>query len=148
MTLDEIVDVLALAAPFVTLDKEHLKLIGFVSEVIEFDADQIVVSEGDSAKGAYILVSGTLQSEHAGLNKPSERISAPGTAIGELALLVEQPRPATIKAVSKSTMLFVPRQHFKRLLENYPDLAQKVSDQIKHAMQKYVSALGQVQINQ
>lgn len=148
MTLDQIVDVLALAAPFVTLDKEHLKLIGFVSEVKEYEADAVVVEEGDSAKGAFILVSGTLQAEHSGINRPAEKISAAGSAIGELALLVEQPRPATIRAVSKSTLLFVPRQHFKRLLENYPDLAQKVSDQIKHAMQKYVGALGQVNINQ
>ena len=143
MSLDEIVEILALAAPFVTLDKEQLKLIGFVSEEMHLVADQVLIGEGDVAAGAYILVNGTLSAHHEGGHR-SETMNAPGTAIGELALLVEQPRSATITATSDAHILFVPRQHFKRLLENYPELARKVTDQVKHSMQNYVSALSRV----
>ena len=143
MSLDEIAEILALAAPFVTLDKEQLKLIGFVSEELHLAADEILIGEGDLAAGAYILVEGELSASHAGAQH-AETMSAPGTAIGELALLVDQPRPATITAMSEALILFVPRQHFKRLLENYPDLARKVTDQVKHSMQNYVSALSRV----
>lgn len=145
MSLDEIVKTLSLAAPFVTLDKEQLKLIAFVSEEVALSPDQVLVGEGEVAKGAYVLIEGELQANHTGAQH-HETISAPGTAIGELALLVEQPRPATISALSEAKLLFVPRQHFKRLLDNYPDLAQKVSDQIKHSMQNYVRALEKIRV--
>jgi len=142
MSLDEITAILRLADPFQTLSDEQLKLISFVSDTRKLAADEILFSEGAIADGAYILVSGALQSSHDGANSVGPLIREQGTTFGELALIVNKPRPATVTALQNSELVFVPRSHFKRLIENYPDLATKVADRIKLSISKYVQAIG------
>ncbi|MGZ6994894.1 MAG: cyclic nucleotide-binding domain-containing protein [Acidimicrobiia bacterium] len=46
----------------------------------------------------------------------------PGTFIGEMSLLLNQPRNASVVATTDMTIEVIDRQDFRRLLERYPDL--------------------------
>ncbi|MCZ4272269.1 cyclic nucleotide-binding domain-containing protein [Maritalea porphyrae] len=148
MSLEEITAILKLADPFQTLSDEQLKLIGFVSDTRKLAADEILFSEGAIADGAYILVSGALVSSHAGSKSSGPALDQKGMTFGELALIVNKPRPATVTATRDSELIFVPRTHFKRLIENYPDLAAKVAARIKLSINRYVHALGAADVHQ
>ncbi|MFT6657561.1 cyclic nucleotide-binding domain-containing protein [Maritalea sp.] len=141
MTLDEITAILKLADPFQTLSDEQLKLIGFVSDTRKLADNEILFSEGAVADGAYILVKGAMQSSHEGAKSQGPVIKEQGTTFGELALIVDKPRPATVRAIGNTELVFVPRLHFKRLIENYPDLAAKVAARIKLSISRYVHAI-------
>ncbi len=55
-----------------------------------------------------------------------------GTLIGELALLTETVRPVTATANEPSTVLRIPRTLFLKMLEGYPDAAEKLRDDHCH----------------
>lgn len=148
MSLEKITAILKLADPFQTLSEEQLKLIGFVSDTRKLLADEILFSEGAIADGAYILVSGALISSHSGTKSTGPTLDQMGTTFGELALIVNKPRPATVTAIRDCELIFVPRTHFKRLIENYPDLATKVATRIKLSINRYVHALGAADVHQ
>ncbi len=46
----------------------------------------------------------------------------PGTFFGETALLLDQPRNATVVALTDMTIEVIDRRDFKRLLDENPDL--------------------------
>jgi CRP-like cAMP-binding protein len=54
----------------------------------------------------------------------------PGTLLGELALFTDTRRPATATALEPSTVLRIPRPLFTKMLEGFPDAAQKLRDVI------------------
>jgi CRP-like cAMP-binding protein len=61
---------------------------------------EAVVREGETGKGLWILVSGTLQISKSGVLLSS--VSRPGAAIGEISLLLNAPHSATVVATEPS----------------------------------------------
>ena len=51
-----------------------------------------------------------------------------GALIGELALITETTRPATATAVEPSTVLRIPRGLFLKMLDGFPNAAEKLRD--------------------
>lgn len=54
--------------------------------------------------------------------------AAPGSLVGELALLVAMRRPSTATALEKSTVMRIPRGLFQRVLESDPAAAKRLRD--------------------
>jgi CRP-like cAMP-binding protein len=72
----------------------------------------------------------------------------PGTLLGESALLAETKRPATATARENAKVMRISRSMFVRMLEGYPDAAQRLrnmvlsrSDQWAREMDNVRSAL-------
>jgi CRP-like cAMP-binding protein len=57
-------------------------------------------------------------------------VAASGTLLGETALLAETVRPATAVAREESAVLRISRTMFMKMLESYPEAAQRVRDMI------------------
>ena len=88
----------------------------------------IVVSEGDEPHGLFIVQSGTLK---AFLMDESGReitlsLLGEGDYFGELALLDEAPRSASVIALERGELLQVSQQAFLELIENDPQVMQTV----------------------
>jgi NTE family protein len=78
---------------------------------------------GDASDALYVLKSGSL-----GAFKPDadgalrlEGVVAAGETVGELGLIVDQPRSATVRALRDSELLRLSRQGFQNLVERYPE---------------------------
>jgi CRP-like cAMP-binding protein len=82
---------------------------------------------GDSADGAYIIQRGSVSLKPERAGEP-EVIAGPGTLLGESALLAETRRPATATARESSTVMRISRSMFLRMLEGYPDAAQRLRE--------------------
>jgi EAL domain-containing protein (putative c-di-GMP-specific phosphodiesterase class I) len=79
-----------------------------------FPAGEIIFKEGDPGNSAYIIEEGSVEvgvssSQHARLGK--------GEMFGEIALIDQQPRTATVRAVENTVLIPIPRQLVKELLE-------------------------------
>jgi NTE family protein len=84
----------------------------------------ILFREGDPADALYMLVSGALgvsvQGDH-GEQRRIARISPPET-IGEMALISNAPRSATVTALRDSVLLKLTRSAFERLAGRWPSV--------------------------
>ncbi len=121
---------IALLAP---LDEAQLATLTrrFVCE--RASAGQTVIREGDAGALFYVIVRGTVsvhQSREGGKTADLGRLSD-GDQFGELALLNDSPRTATIVAVTDCLFLTLPRPQFLELLEQTPGLRATVEEVAK-----------------
>ena len=85
-----------------------------------YSADEEIVREGSTGTALYILLSGEARVEQDG--KEIGQLSA-GDFFGELALIEEHPRSATVVAASETDCLLFPAWEFTALLEEHPEVA-------------------------
>lgn len=80
----------------------------------------IIIRQGDKGEAAYIIESGRVDItiERPGGKTHSVGTRGPGTMIGEMALVDNAPRTATITALEDCTLLEITRADFSRRLEN------------------------------
>ncbi len=86
-----------------------------------YAAGEVVVREGDPALHLYIVTSGHARVERAGQG-PVGRIG-PGDFFGELALIEEHGRTATVVAEDELRCYLMPMWEFRSLLEEHPKMA-------------------------
>ena len=103
-----------------------------LSEVLteeRYEAGDIIVQEGDSGDTMFIIWSG-----RAAIVKGDLRASIllgyrkPGEIVGEMALLEDQPRSASIIAVEPVRLLSIKRDDFQRLLDTNPGVGRSLLD--------------------
>ena len=85
-----------------------------------YSADEEIVREGSTGTALYILLSGAARVEQDG--KEIGRLSG-GDFFGELALIEEHPRSATVTATAETDCLLFPAWEFTALLEEHPEIA-------------------------
>jgi CRP/FNR family transcriptional regulator, cyclic AMP receptor protein len=85
-----------------------------------YSANEEIVREGSTGTALYILLSGEARVEQDG--KKIGQLSA-GDFFGELALIEEHPRSATVVADSETDCLLYPAWEFTALLEEHPEVA-------------------------
>ncbi|CAK4133599.1 unnamed protein product [Aphanomyces euteiches] len=92
---------------------ERLTLVDALKPVF-YEQGQVILQEGSSSDDFYIIADGEVQCTQQG-EEVSRRLGS-GDYFGEIALLRDEVRQATVTAVKDSTVLVVDRNTFKRLL--------------------------------
>ncbi len=84
-----------------------------------FKAGEVIMSQGDQGESAYIIEDGTVEIiiEKSDGSEQSVGTRGPGTMIGEMAIVDNAPRTATVKAVRDCTLLEITKEDFSRRLE-------------------------------
>lgn len=109
---------------FSTLDAGLLDelSVGFGTERVP--ADRVVVHQGDPSDTFYVIARGAV----AATRRTADAAPLPPTVLrdgdyfGELGLLRDVPRAATVRTLADSVFLTLSRDRFLRLLERAPDL--------------------------
>jgi len=86
---------------------------------VTFQAGETIMRQGDAGELAYIIESGRVEIL---LEKPDGRLQCMGTRgsdtmIGEMALVDEAPRTATVRAIEDCTLLEISKEDFSRRLQ-------------------------------
>jgi CRP/FNR family cyclic AMP-dependent transcriptional regulator len=99
-----------------------------------FSKNTIILSEGDSSDALYVIVEGKVKvylnddsGKEAIINYQGE-----GEYFGELSLIDDAKRSASIMAVEKSTMAVMSKQSFHRVLKENPDIAIHLLKDLAH----------------
>jgi len=109
-----------------------------VTEFEDLLAGQTLMQQGDASGDAYIVMSGRLRVTIAGKDGAEEVINevGRGETVGEMGLLTEQPRSATLFAIRDSILARLPRSSFMRLFEHHPRFASSVNRSVIERLQK------------
>ncbi len=94
-----------------------------VAQQHAFAADQIIVTQGTPGQAFYLILSGRVLIERDGR---ALGMFGTGDFFGEMSLLDNAPRSATIRAVDDSVCLMLSSWDFKSVLERTPSIAIKL----------------------
>jgi CRP-like cAMP-binding protein len=129
MTIEDDIAFLEQVPTLRRLGAGALRILAIGAESYAVEEGQRLFASGEPADCAYIVQQGAfrLNSERP---ENVEITAGPGTLLGESALLAETRRPATATAREDSTVLRVSRAMFIKMLESYPDAAQRLRELI------------------
>ena len=124
MSLNKEAELLKDLPLFSKVDLAKLKLLAFTSERLTYEENEIVFNEGDEGDAAYIILDGTAVVSIAQGSKSLEldRIKR-GGFVGDISLLCDVPRTATITAKDALTTLQIKKDTFFNLIAEFPEIA-------------------------
>ncbi len=102
-----------------------------------FAVDEYVIRQGDPASAFYILLDGRLlvEKEVDGVvQKLTELV--PYAFFGEVALIENTPRTASVKALAETDCLLLPSWEFTALVKEYPEMTAVVLRELIHRLHK------------
>lgn len=110
---------------FSGLSAAELEMVARTAQVKDYPEGHQIIKEGDEGDGIYIVTQGQVQISSRvgqGERRILRRIG-PGDFFGEMAVLDNEPRSATVTAEQPTTTYFIPRSDLVRMLESSPKLA-------------------------
>lgn len=127
MSLAEEVDLLRGIALFERMEPSKLKLLAMTSDRVNFRPNAVMMRQGDDGDAAYVIISGAADVL---INTPNGTIKVaelgPGQIVGEIAILIDIPRTATIQSPEGLTALRISKENFLRLLHGSPQVGVEI----------------------
>ena len=124
MSLNEEVDLLRKIPLFAKIEPSKLKLIAFTSERLTFQPGQSLMHQGDMGDSAYVIVEGSAGVIVNTSTGPLKVATVKkNDFVGEIAILCDMPRTATITAETELTTLRISKDLFFRLVTEFPQMA-------------------------
>ena len=98
-----------------------------------FARGQTIIKQGDPGDKFYIILSGKTEAKQAGKHGRDIRLGImnEGSFFGEIALLMDSPRVATVEALTDTSVLGLDRQDFDRLLKDVPGLKERLISEME-----------------
>jgi CRP-like cAMP-binding protein len=123
MSLEDDIAVLSRAPLFSLMEREALRLLAFAAETRNLRAGDMLFRRGDRSDGGYVVARGAIALDGKDDGSPADFIAEPGSLIGQTALFVRMPRPATATAQAPSALIRVSPTLMRRVLEEFPSAA-------------------------
>jgi CRP/FNR family transcriptional regulator, cyclic AMP receptor protein len=108
---------------FAGCSKKELGEIALLAEEIDVEAGKVLTREGDSGREFFVIVDGAAEVRRKGRKV---RTMNAGDFFGEIALVSDRPRTATVTATAAATMLVVTDRAFRELMKKMPSIQLKV----------------------
>jgi len=145
MALDRRLEVLHQAFP--ALNEATLALMACQAREIRVAAGDRIFAEGEPGDTFYVILSGCVQVSKF-LERDTQRLLrelTPGKFFGELALLEDAPRTASIDALEETTLLCITKDDFQELINVHPEIAlpimRAVSARLRDSDQRAIQEL-------
>ena len=108
---------------FANLDRQELDALGLLASELSFPPAQVLLRQGDRAYEMFIVLDGTLE-----VTRDDVYIAdiGPGGFAGEMALLSDSPRNATVTTKTDVRLLHIDARSLQNLLESIPQIAVKM----------------------
>src|SRR3546814_15806615 len=119
MSINQEVELLRNIPLFAKIEPSKLKLLAFTSERLTYQPEQVLCRQGDTGDAAYIIIEGQAAVQIA---TPTGNIEVArlgrGDVVGEIAILCDVPRTATVTATERLTTLRITKELFFRLVRS------------------------------
>jgi CRP/FNR family transcriptional regulator, cyclic AMP receptor protein len=117
------VDLIKRAPLFAECSRRDLNEVAGIADEIDLKEGKELTTEGRPGREFFVLVEGT-----ADVKRGNRRINqmAAGDFFGEISLITQRPRTATVVATSPVRALVITDRSFRRLLERQPEIQGKV----------------------
>jgi CRP/FNR family transcriptional regulator, cyclic AMP receptor protein len=108
---------------FEGLSRKELAQLARVSEDLEVEPGTVLCKEGDIGHEFFVIVDGKVK-----VTRKGRRVSVRGGGdfVGEIALIEDVPRTATVTAETPVRLFVLTRKDFRHLLDEQPNVERKV----------------------
>ena len=136
MSLKEEVELLRRIPMFARVEPAKLKLLAFASERLTFAPSQELFHQGDMADAAYIIVDGDAEVILETAKGPIRVAQMTrNDLIGEIGILCDVPRTATVKASSNLTTLRISKDLFFSMVTDFPAMGVEIMRELAHRLE-------------
>jgi CRP/FNR family transcriptional regulator, cyclic AMP receptor protein len=136
MNLNEEVEVLKRVPLLSKIEPAKLKLLAFTSERVNYAEGQEICHQGDPGDAMYVILGGVadvLIDSDKGQIRVAEMKK--NDFIGEIAILCDVPRTATLKAREPLSTLKISKDTFYRLVAEVPQMAIEMMRELAHRVE-------------
>ncbi|MBS0563705.1 MAG: cyclic nucleotide-binding domain-containing protein [Proteobacteria bacterium] len=127
---------------FAGMEAARLKLLAFTSDRVSYQAGEILFHQGDIGDAAYVILAGQAEIL-ADSGKGPVKVAEVGenSIVGEIAILCEATRTATVKAATPIEALRIRKEQFLKLLTDFPDVTIQVMRVLAERLSQTTMAL-------
>jgi CRP-like cAMP-binding protein len=108
---------------FARCSKRELATIATLADEVDLPAGKVLATEGDRGREFFVVLEGSADVRHDGLDLPP---LGAGDFFGEIALVTDKARTATVTATTPMRALVITDRAFRELLRNSPEIQGKV----------------------
>ena len=140
------VDLLRRVPLFAGIEPSRLKLLAYTSDVVTYRQAQVLFKRGDVGDAAYVIIKGDAE-----VIVPSGNDEIPiavlhdGDFVGEIAILCDTPRTATVRAKSELKALRIRKEPFFELLHQFPEMAVEMTRLLAERLTRTTAELVEAQ---
>lgn len=144
MALNIEISVLEQMPLFAGIPAGKLKLIAFAGHRIPCSVGEVLFRQGEESDSVYIVLSGEVEVFREGRQRVSLARLGVGEIIGEIGVLCDRVRTATVEAATELTVLRIEKDVFMEFVNELPPLAlaiiRELSDRLVKMNQQLTSA--------
>lgn len=131
---------------FSGIEPSRLKLLAYTSDVITYQPGQVLMRQGDIGDAAYVIIEGDAQVTVAteGGEIPIAQLRD-GDFLGEIAILCDTPRTATVTAKTAVKALRIRKEPFFELLQQFPEMAVEMTRLLAERLTRTTAELVEAQ---
>jgi CRP-like cAMP-binding protein len=127
LSLNEEVELLRNIPMFANIEPSKLKLLAFTSERMAFKDGDVLFRQGEQGDSAYVIIGGEADVI---VDTPKGPLTVAklkrNDIVGEIAILCDVPRTATVKAATKLEAMVIAKDLFFRLIMEFPQMAVEI----------------------
>ena len=120
---DPKVDLIASVPLFQGLGRRELEHIAQLVDEVMVPAGKVLMRQGEHGNEMFIVATGRFTVERNGRHI---RDVGPGASVGEMSLIAEGPRTATVTAAEDSQILLAGHREFHNLMDDHPTIRMKI----------------------
>ena len=136
MSLQQEVDLLRKIPMFSKIEPAKLKLLAFTSERMSYADGDVLFRQGEAGDAAFVIITGeaeiSIDTDKGPLVVAQLRDH---DFVGEIAILCDVPRTATVTAKSSLDALRITKDLFFRLVKEFPEIAIEVMRELAHRLE-------------
>lgn len=137
MSLNEEVDLLRRVPLFSNIEPSKLKLLAFTSERLTFRTGQSLCVQGEVGDAAYVIIEGQCDVT---IDTPNGSLTLATVGqddfVGEIAILCDVPRTATVTATDEVTVLKISKDLFLRMISEFPQMGVEVMRELAARLER------------
>ena len=127
----QLVNFLKLYTIFAKLPAEALKLLATEAELVSVNASEMVIREGDGVGPMFLVEEGRLRVlGQAGTRQRELAFLRKGDLFGEMAIAKNQPRRASVEALTPCRLIKISETTFGKLYAGFPEFRNKIEERI------------------
>lgn len=146
MAIDTDVRALAQVPLFHGFSAEQLRLVAFGTEHLNMAKGRELYREGEAADCGFLILNGSVNLvEDKAANRRIVHTAGPGTLLGELALVAPGARSTGAVAATDCEVIRISRSLFRRVLEEYPELAAELHAAMSRRFGKFIDDVAKLE---
>ena len=136
MSLNEEVELLRNIPMFANIEPSKLKLLAFTSERMAFKDGDVLFRQGEQGDSAYVIIGGEADVI---VDTPKGPLTVAklkrNDIVGEIAILCDVPRTATVRAKNRLVALRIGKEPFMRMVREFPNMAISIMRELAHRLE-------------